>query len=224
MAGIDPQRDPRGARWERRLRVPVLGAALLAVPTVLLYFSDLSSTAGTVAVALSWLIWAVFLLEAVIMLSVVAQRRAWMRGHLFGLAILLATFPLLTKFLEALLAARALSSLQAVRLLQVLYLVKTAKLLKSWIILRRTGRGPRHPVLISVVALLAATVVIGILDGIFSVSGKKDPTPFHGAWDVVETLPAWSLAVALGVGAALAVAVLTLRAPSGTRPRPHAPR
>lgn len=75
MAGIDPQRDPRGARWERRLRVPVLGAALLAVPTVLLYFSDMGSTAGTVAVALSWLIWAVFLLEAVIMLSVVAQRR-----------------------------------------------------------------------------------------------------------------------------------------------------
>jgi hypothetical protein len=92
--------------------VPVLGAALLAVPTVLLYFSDLESTAGTVAEALSWLIWAVFLVEAVIMLSVVAQRRAWMRGHLAGLAILIATFPLLTKFLEALLAARALSSLQ----------------------------------------------------------------------------------------------------------------
>ncbi len=76
--------------------MPVLGAALLAVPTVLLYFSDLGSTAGTVAVALSWLIWAVFLVEAVIMLSVVAQRRAWMRGHLVGLAILIATFPLLT--------------------------------------------------------------------------------------------------------------------------------
>ncbi len=222
MAGIDPQRDPRGARWEQRLRVPVLGAALLAIPTVLLYFSDLGSTAGTVAVALSWLIWSVFLFEAVIMLSVVAQRRAWMRGHLFGLAILLATFPLLTKFLEALLAARALSSLQGVRLLQVLYLAKTAKLLKSWIILRRTGRTPRHPVLLSVAALLAATAVVGILDGI--VSGEKNPTPFHGAWDLVEALPVWSLAVALGVGAALVIAVLTLRSPSGTRPRPRAPR
>jgi len=165
MAGIDPQHDPRGARWEQRLRVPVLGAALLAVPTVLLYFSDLGSTAGTVAEALSWLIWSVFLLEAVIMLSVVAQRRAWMRGHLFGLAVLLATFPLLTKFLAA---------------------------------------------------LLAATAVVGTL------TGDKHPTPFHVAWGLVETLPLWSLVLALGAGATLVIAVLTLRSPRETPPRPRA--
>src|SRR5690606_22256614 len=43
IAGIDPLADPRGARWEARLRLPVLIAAWAAIPTVALYFSKLGS-------------------------------------------------------------------------------------------------------------------------------------------------------------------------------------
>ena len=136
MAGIDPNADPRGARWEQRLRKPVLAAALLAVPTVFLSFSKLEGAIAIVAVALAWLIWLVFVAEAAIMISVARDRRAWIRGHLFGLAIVLATFPALTQILEGLLAARALSSLQGARVLQVLYLAKAGKLIKSAVILR----------------------------------------------------------------------------------------
>src|SRR3954454_20518419 len=109
MAAIDPQIDPRGARWEKRLNGPVIAAAWLALPTVLLYFSSLGGGVKVLALVLSWTIWAVFLAEAVIMLTVVANRRAWIRGHVFGLAILVATLPLLTHILEGLLAARTLS-------------------------------------------------------------------------------------------------------------------
>ena len=182
MAGIDATRDPRGARWEARLRRPVLAAAWLAIPTVLLYFSSLEGWVAVLAVTLAWTIWLVFVAEAVIMLSVVADRRAWARGHLFGIAIVLATFPLLTHILEGLLAARALSSLQGLRMLQVLYLAKAAKLIKSAMILRRSGAAPRHPALLSAAAIVGAAALVGIGDRI--VSGDRHSTPFHGAWDV----------------------------------------
>lgn len=210
MAGIDPTADPRGALWERRLQRPVLAAAWLAIPTVLLYFSSLEGWLAVLAVGMAWSIWVVFLVEAVIMLRVVRDRRAWARGHAFGLAVLIATFPLLTSILEGLLAARALSSLQGARMLQVLYLAKAAKLFKSAQILRRSGRAPSNPALLSLAALVGASALVGIGDRI--VSGDKHPTPFHGTWQLfTDDLPDWAPAVALaalclGVVAALALA------------------
>jgi hypothetical protein len=181
---IDPTRDTRGARWEQRLRKPVLAAALLALPTVFLYFSKLEGTLAIVAVSLAWTIWIVFVVEAVIMLSVVRDRRAWIRGHLFGLAIIIATFPALTQILEGLLAARALSSLQATRVLQVLYLAKAGKLIKSMLILRKGGTLQRHPMIGTAVILVLAVVLVGI--GHRVISGEKHPTPVHNAVDLVD--------------------------------------
>ena len=209
MAGIDPTVDPRGALWERRLRQPVLGAAWLAIPTVLLYFSSLEGWVALVAVTLAWSIWLVFLTEAVLMLSVARDRWGWARGHLFGLVILLVTFPLLTSILEGLLAARALPSVQGLRVLQVLYLAKAAKLIKSAMILRASGSAPRHPALITVAALLGASALVGIGDRI--VSGERHATPFHGTWDVVSDMPAWSLAFMAAAALAL-IAARTARA------------
>lgn len=184
MAGIDPQVDPRGALWEERLRKPVMGAALLALPTVFLYFSKLEGWVAILAVTLAWSIWIVFVAEAVIMLTVVRDRWAWVRGHLFGLAIIVATFPALTSILEGLLAARALSSLQATRVLQVLYLAKAGKLIKSALILRKDGAIVRHPFVSSLVMLVLAIVLVGI--GHRVVSGEKHPTPVHNAYDLVD--------------------------------------
>lgn len=184
MAGIDSQIDPRGARWEARLRRPVMGAALLALPTVFLYFSKLEGWVAILAVTLAWSIWIVFVAEAAIMLTVVKDRWAWIRGHWFGLAIIVATFPALTQILEGLLAARALSSLQATRVLQVLYLAKAGKLIKSALILRKDGAIVRHPVISSLVVLALSIVLVGI--GHRVVSGEKHATPVHNAIDLVD--------------------------------------
>lgn len=214
MAGIDATRDPRGARWEARLRRPVLGAAWLAIPTVLLYFSSLEGWVAVLAVTLAWSIWIVFVAEAVIMLSVVADRWAWVRGHLFGLAIVIATFPLLTHILEGLLAARALSSIQGLRMLQVLYLAKAAKLIKSAMILRRSGAAPRHPALLSGAAIVGAAALVGIGDRI--VSGDKHPTPFR-TWDLAVDNPGRAVALLLaaaGIGLAALLGLRRRRAPA----------
>jgi hypothetical protein len=213
MAAIDPARDPRGARWEQRLHRPVLAAAWLAIPTVFLYFSKLEGATAVVALTLAWAIWVVFLVEAVVMLSVVRDRRAWIRGHLLSLAILLATFPLLTHLLEALLAARALSGVQGIRVLQVLYLAKAAKLLKGLVIVRRSGWTPRHPVLGAAGALLLAVVLVGIVDRI--VTGDKATTPVHGGVETVVSLPAWAVALAAAAAVGLLVAAVAGRRRAG---------
>lgn len=211
MAGIDPTADPRGARWEARLRLPVLGAAWLAIPTVLLYFSSLEGWVALVAVTMAWSIWLVFLAEAVIMLSLVRDRLGWARGHVFGLVILLVTFPLLTSILEGLLAARALSSVQGLRVLQVLYLAKAAKLIKSAMILRASGAAPRNPALITSAALVGAAALVGIGDRI--VSGEKHATPFHGTLDVIRDMSAAGLVVtaAAALGTVVAAAAVLRR-------------
>lgn len=135
MAGIDPARDPRGARWEARLRVPVVVAAVLAIPAVVLYLLAKEGPLAIAAVVLSWAVWLVFAVEAVIMLRVVADRKAWARGHWLGLVIVVGSFPLLVEIAKGLLAARAVNSALAVRALQGLYLVKLAKVGKSvWVL------------------------------------------------------------------------------------------
>lgn len=187
MAGIDPTADPRGALWEKRLEGPVLTAAWLALPVVFLSFSTVDGPWAAVTVGAAWVIWAVFLAEAVIMLSVVRDRRAWARGHVFGLVILAVTFPLLTKLLEALLAARALTSVQGLRVLQVLYVAKALKILKSVLIVRGSGRLPQNPAAVALLSLALAIVAVGI--GHRIATGEKHPTPIHGFYDVVDGLP-----------------------------------
>jgi hypothetical protein len=214
MAAIDPHTDPRGARWERRLHAPVLAAAWASLPTVFLYFSDLGQAWEILAVALSWTIWVVFLAEAAIMLSVVADRRAWIRGHLFGLFILIATLPLLTHVLEALLAARALSALQGVRVLQVLYLAKAAKLLKSMHVLHKKGKTPKHPLAWTALLLVLCVVFVGIGHKI-ATKDKDDVTPFHGFWNLLADLPNWGLALTAAGLLALLAAAVTAGRPRG---------
>ena len=99
-------------------------------------------------------------------------------------------------------------------MLQVLYLAKAAKLLKSALILRRTGSAPRNPALLSLAALVGAAALVGIGDRI--ISGDKHATPFHGTYDVVSEMPAEALVVTL---AAAALAVLAARVMRRRDPR-----
>ncbi len=135
MAPIDPVRDPRGATWERRLRRPVIAAALLALPAVGLYVVADGGWPAVVAVVLSWVVWLVFAAEAVVMLRVTRDKLAWAKGHWLSLLIVAASFPLLVELAKGLLAARAVNTVFAARLLQVLYFVKLAKVAKSiWVL------------------------------------------------------------------------------------------
>ena len=121
--------------WEQRLRRPVIAAAVLALPAVGLYVIADGGWPAVVALVLSWVVWLAFAAEAVIMLRVTRDKRAWAKGHWLSLVIVAASFPLLVEMAKGLLAARAVNTVFAARLLQALYFVKLAKVAKSiWVL------------------------------------------------------------------------------------------
>ncbi len=113
----------------------MIGAALLALPAVGLYVIADGGWPAVVAVVLSWAVWLVFAAGAAIMLRVTRDKLAWARGHWLSLAIVAPSFPLLVEMAKGLLAARAVNTVFAARLLQALYFVKLAKVGKSiWVL------------------------------------------------------------------------------------------
>jgi voltage-gated potassium channel len=89
---IDP-REERAQRIQDRLEWPVVVAALLTVPILVIQESDFGEPWETVATILNWVTWLTFFAEAVIMLSVVPDRRKWLRSHVLDLAVVVLTPP-----------------------------------------------------------------------------------------------------------------------------------
>jgi hypothetical protein len=66
--------DERSERMARRFELPILAAALLVIPVIVLEQADVGEPFDSIASVFNWLIWLAFLAEAVAMLSVVPGR------------------------------------------------------------------------------------------------------------------------------------------------------
>jgi voltage-gated potassium channel len=113
--------DERSERIARRFETPMLVAALLVIPLLILTESDLGEPSTTVAVVLNWATWLAFLTELVVMLAVVPDRRRWLREHPVEVVTVVLTPPFLPASLAA---ARALRLLRLVRLLRLAVAVR----------------------------------------------------------------------------------------------------
>jgi len=82
----------RVATW---LRVPLIVAALLAIPTIVVQESDLGGFWEILAAVLDWCIWAVFAANLAIMLSIVPDRRRWLIDNPIDVLIVVLTPPFL---------------------------------------------------------------------------------------------------------------------------------
>jgi voltage-gated potassium channel len=91
-APTDP-RELRARRMQDRLEWPVVLAALLTIPILVIQESDFGEPWETVATVLNWVTWLTFFAEAAIMLAVVPDRRAWLRHHLLDVAVVVLTPP-----------------------------------------------------------------------------------------------------------------------------------
>jgi voltage-gated potassium channel len=111
--------DARSTRVAERLNTPMLIAAALTLPTVAISESHPGGALKTLAIALNWITWTAFLIELVVMLSVVPDRRAWLRRHPLDIVIVFLTPPLLPPGLQ---------SLRILRLLRLLRLLPLAQL------------------------------------------------------------------------------------------------
>lgn len=134
--------DEKSKRIEKRFELPILIAALLVIPVIVIEQTHVSETWKHVGVVVNWMIWAAFAVELGVMLAVVPSKRHWLRQHPLEVVIVLLTPP----FLPA--------SLQAARVLRLLRLLRLLKI-------AQTGRrmfsleGVRYAALLALITVLA---------------------------------------------------------------------
>lgn len=159
--------DERSERIAKRFEVPILVAALLVIPVILVEESSVGQPWDGIASVLNWAIWLAFLAEVVVMLAVVPDRWRWLRQHPLEVIVVVLTPP----FLPA--------SLQSIRVLRLLRLVRLLRLAQ---VVRRlfTFDGLRYA------ALLALMTLIG--GGTAFASVEKEPTAWDGIWWAATTM------------------------------------
>jgi voltage-gated potassium channel len=133
--------EARAVRVERCFEIPMLVAALLVIPAIVIEESDLAEPWPTVASATNWAIWLAFAAELVVMLWVVPSRKAWLAGHPLEVVIVVLTPPFIS------------SLFQGIRLLRLLRLVRLLPLLVGVRITRRV---------FSLTGLKYATIIAGL--------------------------------------------------------------
>jgi voltage-gated potassium channel len=159
--------DERSRRIAQRFEVPILVAALLVIPVIVIEESNVSETWKTVGGILNWAIWITFALEVVVMLAVVPSKRRWLLENPLEVAIVLFTPPFLPASLQA---------LRVFRLLRLARLFRLAPLARRLFSLE----GLRY------VALLALLTVLG--GGAAFAAIEKDSSTWDGVWWAMSTM------------------------------------
>ena len=119
----------REESWEERLAVPVLVAALASVPAVFLtLLDDPYASVGTVV---NWASGAVLVAETAVLFAVSGDRRAWLRRHVWLLALTALVVVAVVFAVGPLQLLRLLRVFGALRLLRAGRIVKAAKILRE---------------------------------------------------------------------------------------------
>ncbi|HMJ32565.1 MAG TPA: potassium channel family protein [Baekduia sp.] len=161
--------NARAIGTQRRLALPLLFAALLTIPAIVIEQSDAGQPWDTIASVLNWVIWAAFLSEAVLMLRAVDDPWDWLRDHPLEVAIVLLTPP----FLPA--------SMQAARVFRLLRLLR---LLRLGLLTRRllSTEGIRDAAVFAVMTILAGGA------GYAAVEKGQHLSTWDGVWWAIVTV------------------------------------
>lgn len=163
---LDPSLDARSARVAHRFEWPMLVVAVLVIPALALEGSNVGEPWATTASALNWLIWIAFLFEFVVMMSVVPNRRVWLRRHPLELMIVVLTPPF------------GPAALQGARLLRLLRLLRLAR----FVVLVRAMFSPEG---VKYAALLGFLVVVG---GGTAFAAVEHKDTWDGVWWAISTV------------------------------------
>lgn len=143
--------DERSRRIEARLEVPMIFAAALAIPLLLLEHAATAGWLRDVAAILNWVVWLAFATEAVIMLAVVPSRAHWLRRHPLEVAVVLLTAPVLPAALQA---------FRALRLLRLLRLLLFARRVRGLL----TPGGLSHAALLGFVTVCVGGAALRVVE------------------------------------------------------------
>lgn len=148
--------DPE-TRWEERLAVPVLVAALASIPAVFLTLLDEPyATAGLVA---NWAAGAVLVAETVVLFVVSRDRWDWLRRHAWLVVLTVVVLIGVVFAVGPVQVLRLLRVVGALRLVRAGRIVKAGQMLQERVGL--TGRWARLPGIVA--SLLVAVFVVVIL-------------------------------------------------------------
>jgi voltage-gated potassium channel len=159
-------RSERVARW---FRIPLIAAALLAIPVIVVQESNLDSFWESLAAVLDWGIWGVFAANLVVMLAITPNRRRWLLDNPIDVLIVVLTPPFLPATMKI---ARVLP---IVRLVWLLMLANRMRGLFSL-------QGLRYA------ALLVFTVVVGGGVVFVAVEPGQELNTWDGLWWATETV------------------------------------
>jgi voltage-gated potassium channel len=166
---IGTEATSRGERVAGWFRWPLITAALLAIPVIVVQESDLGGFWESLALALDWGIWVVFAANLVVMLAVVPNRRRWLLDNPIDVLIVILTPPFLPATLKI---ARVLP---VVRLVWLLMLANRMRGLFSLQGVRYAG-------------LLVFTVVVGGGVVFVAVEPGQHLSAWDGLWWATETV------------------------------------
>ena len=155
----DSNAADREQRWQARLAVPVLVAALVSIPAVFLTFlSEPWSDAGRIINALSGL---VLVGETLILLAVTPDKAAWLKRHLWLVALTVLVV------IGVIFAIGPVQLFRLLRLIGALRILRTGRIIKAGRLLsgRITGTWNR-----------VAALGISILVAIFVAATLADPS------------------------------------------------
>jgi voltage-gated potassium channel len=161
--------DERAERVERFFNAPVIVAALLSLPVIVIEETAVSDAVKTVAVVLNWAIWIVFAAELVAMLSVVRDRRRWLIENPLDVLIVVLTPPVLPAGLQ---------SLRVLRLLRLVRLLKLAQVSRRLF----SQQGLRYA------ALLALLTLIGGGAAFVAAENNQKLSLWDGVWWAFGTM------------------------------------
>jgi voltage-gated potassium channel len=189
--------NSRAQATERRLEWPLLAAALLTIPAIVIEQSNVGEPFDATAIVLNWTIWTAFVIEIALMLSVVDDRWRWLRDHPLDVAIVVLTPP----FLPA--------SLQAARVFRLLRLVR---LLKLAVLLRRllSTEGVRDASVFALITILGGGAAFAAVE-----QGHHDQpvSAWDGVWwaiTTVTTVGYGDLSPVTNGGRAIAIVVMVV--------------
>jgi voltage-gated potassium channel len=162
--------DKRSEAIQARFEWPVIIAAALTIPLVLIQESNLSQPWPTIGSVLNWGTWLVFASEVVVMLWVVPSRRTWLRAHILDVAVTVLTPPF------------APAAWQAGRVYRVLRLMRLLRIFSLRRLLSLEG--------LKLAAVVAITTVIlgGIAVASIESTAREPWTAWDGIWWAVTTV------------------------------------
>lgn len=163
-----PHVDERAQEWQDRLEWPMVIAALLVIPLLVIEESNFGQPWDAIGQVLNWGTWLAFVVEAIIMIRVSPRPWDWVKTHPLDVAIICLSPPFLPANLAA---ARLFRLLRVLRLFRIFSMRRLLSL-----------EGVRSAAFLSAFLILIAGAIYSVVET------DRNLSAWDGIWWAVTTV------------------------------------